>query len=93
MSDNGVHVLTILGREYTIKASASEEDRLQQAAALLQARLDESHQRFPGAGSHELLVLTALNLCVPLLRQDEQLEAVQSRLAACAERIGEQLRR
>lgn len=93
MSDNSVHVLTILGRDYTIKASASEEARLRQAAALLQERLDESHQRFPGAGSHELLVLTALNLCVPLLSHGEQLEAVQGRLAACAERIGEQLRR
>ncbi|MBV2134535.1 cell division protein ZapA [Pseudomonas sp. MAP12] len=91
MKENGVRVLNILGRDYSIKAPASEERVLQQAAALLNERLDDNQQRFPGAGIHELLVLTALNLCVPLLRQDEQLREVQERLAASVERINRQL--
>ncbi len=91
MKENGVRVLNILGRDYSIKAPASEEPVLQQAAALLNERLSDNQQRFPGAGIHELLVLTALNLCVPLLRQDEQLREVQERLTASVERISRQL--
>lgn len=91
MTDNVVRALKILGRDYSIKAGAGEEAVLEQAIALLQARLDENHQRFPLAGSHELLVLSALNLCVPLLEQRQQLEALEARLTATAERIARQL--
>lgn len=91
MKGNGVRVLNILGRDYSIKVPASEGAALEQAAALLQQRLDENQLRFPGAGNHELLVLTALNLCVPLLKQDERLREVQERLDACVARIGQQL--
>ncbi|MNI97755.1 Cell division protein ZapA [compost metagenome] len=58
---------------------------------MLNERLVENQQRFPGAGIHELLVLTALNLCVPLLKQDEQLRDVQERLAASVALISRQL--
>ncbi|SFQ13742.1 Cell division protein ZapA [Geopseudomonas sagittaria] len=92
MKETGVRVLKILGRDYSVRASASEEAVLQQAAALLQQRVNENQQRFPAAGSQELLVLTALNLCVPLLEQGEQLRAVQERLAASVELISRQLR-
>lgn len=91
MTEKSVRFLNILGRDYSIKASASEEVVLQQAATLLNERLEENQQRYPGAGIHELLVLTALNLCVPLLRQDEQLRLVQERLAASVERIAQQV--
>lgn len=91
MSGSGVHVLTVLGRDYSIKVAPSEEAALQQAAAMLQERLEESQQRFPKAGNDELLVLTALNLCAPLLRQGEQLRDVEQRLAATAVRIARQL--
>ena len=91
MKETGVRVLKILGRDYSIRASASEEAVLQQAAALLQQRVEENQQRFPAAGSQELLVLTALNLCVPLLEQGEQLRAVQERLAASVALISRQL--
>ncbi|HYQ37930.1 MAG TPA: cell division protein ZapA [Pseudomonas sp.] len=91
MTEKSVRFLNILGRDYSIKASASEEAVLQQAATLLNERLEENQQRYPGAGIHELLVLTALNLCVPLLRQDEQLRQVQERLAASVERIARQV--
>jgi cell division protein ZapA (FtsZ GTPase activity inhibitor) len=91
MTEKSVRFLNLLGRDYSIKASASEEAALLQAAAVLNERLEESEKRYPGAGIHELLVLTALNLCVPLLRQEEQLRQLQERLAACAERVAQQL--
>lgn len=91
MTENVVRALKILGRDYSVRASVGEGNVLEQAIALLQERLDENQQRFPLAGSHELLVLSALNLCVPLLEQREQLRQVQERLAATAERISRQL--
>lgn len=91
MTEKTVRFLNLLGRDYSIKASASEEAALLQAAKVLNERLEDSQKRYPGAGIHELLVLTALNLCVPLLRQEEQLRQVQERLADCAERIVLQL--
>lgn len=91
MTERVVRALKILGRDFSIKASPGEEMVLEQAIALLQERVDENQQRFPLAGSHELLVLAALNLCVPLLEQREQLRQTEARLAATAERIARQL--
>ncbi len=91
MNGNGVRVLTVLGREYPIRASASEERTLQKAADLLQERLQESRAKFPNASKDELLVLTALNLCVPLIQQGEQLREVDQRLVKCIERITRRL--
>jgi len=36
-------------------------------------------------------VLTALNLCVPLLQQNEQMQDVEQRIAASVARINQQL--
>lgn len=91
MKGDRVRVLKILGCDYSIRASASDERVLQEAAALLQERLLESRQRFPNASKDELLVLTALNLCVPLLQQGQQLREVERRLAASIEQITRQL--
>jgi cell division protein ZapA len=91
MSEEGVHVLNILGQDYSIRATDSEGAVLAAAEKLLQKQLLESQRHFPKARSNELLVLAALNLCVPLLKQGEQLEAVQQRLAASVERITRQL--
>ncbi|SDS63610.1 cell division protein ZapA [Pseudomonas oryzae] len=91
MTEHVVRALKILGRDFSIKASPGEEMVLEQAIALLQKRVDENQQRFPLAGSHELLVLAALNLCVPLLEQEERLRQVEARLSATAERIARQL--
>lgn len=91
MKESGVRVLNILGIGYPVRAPAGEEAILEQAAAKLQEQLDHNQQRFPRAGSHELLVLTALNLCVPLLKQEAQLHEVEERLAAAAQRIARQL--
>lgn len=91
MTERVVRALRILGRDYSVRASAGETAVLEQAVALLQERLDENQQRFPLAGSHELLVLSALNLCVPLLEHKEQLRQLEERLAVTAERIARQL--
>jgi cell division protein ZapA (FtsZ GTPase activity inhibitor) len=91
MSADGVQVLKVFGREYSFRAPPSQEALLQGAAALLQQHLAESQRQFPNATGDKLLVLTALNLCVPLLKQDEQLQRVEQRIAASLARINRQL--
>ncbi|MBD3737836.1 MAG: cell division protein ZapA [Pseudomonas balearica] len=91
MSADGVQVLKVFGREYSFRAPPSQETLLQDAAALLQQHLAESQRQFPNATGDKLLVLTALNLCVPLLKQDEQLQSVEQRIAASLARINRQL--
>ena len=91
MIADGVQVLKVFGREYSFRAPPSQEALLQDAAALLQQHLAESQRQFPNATGDNLLVLTALNLCVPLLKQDEQLQRVEQRIAASLARINRQL--
>lgn len=91
MKGSGVRVLKILGRDYPIRAGEGEASVLLEAAEMLQKRLLESKRQFPNASNDELLVLTALNLCVPLIQQERQLSEVQQRLAASIERITRQL--
>ncbi|MBS4148899.1 cell division protein ZapA [Stutzerimonas balearica] len=91
MIADGVQVLKVFGREYSFRAPPSQEALLQDAAALLQQHLAESQRQFPNATGDKLLVLTALNLCVPLLKQDEQLQSVEQRIAASLARINRQL--
>ncbi|MNE24620.1 Cell division protein ZapA [compost metagenome] len=95
MSGDGVRVLRILGREYSIKAPAGGERALQDAAALLQAEIAASKKKFPYVTSNELMVLSALNLCARQLdgRSDRHghMEAMEERLAALNERIREHL--
>ncbi|MCF6758142.1 cell division protein ZapA [Pseudomonas balearica] len=91
MSADRVQVLKVFGREYSFRAPPSQEALLQDAAALLQQHLAESQRQFPNATGDKLLVLTALNLCVPLLKQDEQLQSVEQRIAASLARINRQL--
>lgn len=96
MSGDGVRVLRILGREYSVRAPAGEERRLQDAAALLQAEIAASKKKFPYVTSNELMVLSALNLCARQLG-DEVLErddadAVE-RIAALNRRILDHLQR
>ncbi|WP_312200050.1 cell division protein ZapA [Stutzerimonas balearica] len=91
MSADRVQVLKVFGREYSFRAPPSQEALLQDAAALLQQHLAESQRQFPNATGDKLLVLTALNLCVPLLKQDEQLQRVEQRIAASLARINRQL--
>ena len=89
MSD--VRVLNILGRDYSIRVAAEEQETLTRAAQLLRAKVQESQQRFPHARSEELLVMTALNLCVPVIQQDQRLDAAEGRLNDTLQRIRQQL--
>lgn len=90
MSADGVRVLRILGREYSVRAPAGEERRLQDAAALLQAEIAASKKKFPYVTSNELMVLSALNLCARQLGSEVQecneADAVE-RIAALNRRI------
>lgn len=94
MNNDGVRVLRILGREYSVKAPAGEEGALQEAAALLQAEISANKKKFPYVTANELLLLSALNLCARQLAPREEAgdegEAVQ-RLAALNRRILAQL--
>ncbi|MCP1641066.1 cell division protein ZapA (FtsZ GTPase activity inhibitor) [Pseudomonas citronellolis] len=91
MSNDGVRVLRILGRDYSVKAPAGEERALQEAAALLQAEIAAAKQKFPYVTSNELLLLSALNLCArqlaPRGEAEEGDERTVERLAALNRRI------
>ena len=89
MSD--IRVLNILGRNYSIRVTDGEEETLARAAKLLQERVKESQYRYPHASFEELLVLTALNLCAPMILQDQHLEAAEVRLGDTLTRIRQQL--
>lgn len=89
MSD--VRVLKILGRDYPIRVTTGEEETLARAEHLLQAQVQESLQRFPKANAQELLVIAALNLCIPAIQQDQRLDVAQGRLSETVQRIREQL--
>lgn len=90
MSRDGVQVLSILGRDYSIRVPAGEEG-LADAAALLQAEVDANKRKFPYVTSNELVVLSALNLCARQLGANDgespRLRAVEQRLEALVERI------
>lgn len=89
MSD--VRVLNIFGRDYSIRTTAAEQETLARASQLLQVQLQESRERFPRATAEELLVLTALNLCVPVIQQDDRLSGAEQRLIETVKRITQQL--
>ena len=70
-----VSLVSILGRDYSIKTSVSEAPALQAAAQLLKQMLAENSAKTRGLASDRLLVLTALQLC-------QQQVAMQSKHAA-----------
>lgn len=90
MSRDGVQVLSILGRDYSIRVPAGEERALADAAALLQAEVDANKRKLY-VTSNELVVLSALNLCARQLGANDgespRLRAVEQRLEALVERI------
>ncbi|EIK52562.1 hypothetical protein YO5_14076 [Stutzerimonas stutzeri TS44] len=92
MSGAGIQVLSILGREYSIRAGEGQAALLAEAAAQLQEQLAASRRQSPNASADKLLVLTALNLCALLQQQGEQLRAAEQRLNCSLERITNQLR-
>lgn len=58
-----VSLISILGRDYSIKTSLGEAPALQASAQLLKQMLAENSARARGVASDRLLVLTALQLC------------------------------
>lgn len=58
-----VSLISILGRDYSIKTSLNEAPALQAAAQLLKQRLAENSAKARGLAGDRLLVLTALQLC------------------------------
>lgn len=85
MSD--IQVISLLGQDYSFRIAADEAVLFQQAADLLQQKLAETKTRHHGSGHTELLVATALSLCVPLVQQTEQVRNAEQRLAALVERL------
>ena len=66
MSRDGVQVLSILGRDYSIRVPAGEA--LADAAALLQAEVDANKRKFL-RHQQRVVVLSALNLCARQARR------------------------
>lgn len=94
MNRDGIRVLRILGREYSIKAPPGEEQVLRDAAAMLQAEIAANNKKFPYVTGSELVVLSALNLCARQLSgpgNAPEPDDVTQRLAALNRRIREQL--
>lgn len=87
MNEPCVHVLNLYGHQYSIRASADEQKVLEQASLRLQEQLKLSEERYPHARTNELLVLTALNLCVPLSQAQSELEHTQARLQRLLEQM------
>lgn len=58
-----VSQISILGRDYSIKTTASEAPVLQASVQLLKQMLATNSAKAPGLASDRLLVLTALQLC------------------------------
>ncbi|MFC5699426.1 cell division protein ZapA [Pseudomonas sp. GCM10022186] len=94
MNNDGIRVLRILGREYSIKAPPGEERVLQDASAMLQAEIAANKKKFPYVTASELVVLSALNLCARQLNAPgapvDVADATQ-RIAVLNRRIREQL--
>ncbi|MEJ6655836.1 MAG: cell division protein ZapA [Pseudomonas sp.] len=80
MSD--IQIISLLGQDYSFRIAADEAVLFQQAADLLQQKLAETKARHNGSGHTELLVATALSLCVPLVQRTGELQAAEKRLTA-----------
>lgn len=85
MSD--IQVISLLGQDYSFRIAADEAVLFQQAADLLLQKLAETRARHQGSGHTELLVATALSLCVPLVRQTAQMQDAEQRLAAMVDML------
>ena len=93
-----IHVVSILGIDYSIKAPEGKEETLSQAVRMLNTALNETKRQYPTLIGDKLLVLAALNLCsrqielqkehqVTLARTQAQIDAT---VDAIARTIGEQ---
>jgi len=67
-----IKVVSILGNDYSLKAPPGEEQKLLDAARLLNASLAETKRKYPSLIGDKLLVLAALNLCSQQLDMQQQ---------------------
>ncbi|WP_285276097.1 cell division protein ZapA [Halopseudomonas bauzanensis] len=84
---SNVRVVSFLGQEYSFRISENEELLFQQATELLELKLNESRQQRAGSDAHQLLMTTALALCVSQIQQTEQLQQAEHRLTALVDRL------
>lgn len=84
---SNVRVVSFLGQDYSFRISESEDQLFQQATELLEQKLNEARQRHAGSDAHQLLVTTALALCVSQVQQTEQLQQTEHRLTALVDRL------
>ncbi|KKQ49471.1 MAG: hypothetical protein US69_C0005G0029 [candidate division TM6 bacterium GW2011_GWF2_38_10] len=73
--------VSILGKDYAI-ATDEGENSVQQAAELVDALMSQYAQRFPRAGEGKIAVVVALELASKLAQKDNDLAALQKRVAA-----------
>jgi len=66
-SDLAPVVVTILGREYRVACPPSEKDGLLEAAAYLDAKMQDMRARGRTQGTENVAVMTALNIAHELL--------------------------
>ena len=85
MSD--VRVVSFLGQDYSFRIDVNDEQLFQQATALLQRKLNESRQQRSGSDAYQLLITTALGLCVSEIQQTTQLQQAEQRLTALVDRL------
>ena len=90
MSRDGVQVLSILGRDYSIRVPAGEERASRTPPRCCRRKWTPTSASFY-VTSNELVVLSALNLCARQLGANDgespRLRAVEQRLEALVERI------
>lgn len=73
--------VSILGKDYAI-ATDEGEANVTQAAELVDALMSQYTQRFPRAGEGRIAVVVALELASKLAQKDNDLAALQKRVAA-----------
>lgn len=81
-STENVSVISILGRDYSIKAAPDKSEALSASALMLKKLLAETKQASPTLVGEKLLVLTALKLCAQQLEMQQQHQAQIEQLEA-----------
>jgi cell division protein ZapA len=82
-----VTLISILGSDYSIKATAEQQPALRAAAQLLQSLLTRNKAQSPGLLGDKLLVLTALQLCAELAELQQSQRDSQTLQVAFGARI------
>lgn len=82
-----VTLISILGSDYSVKATAEQQPALHAAAQRLQSLLASNKAQSPGLLGDKLLVLTALQLCAELAELQQSQRDTQALQVAFGTRI------